>query len=290
MQPLFINLSPDADSGPERRFAVLHTPAHGEPKGLVLYVHPWAEEMNKSRRMAALQARALAEDGFAVLQPDLLGCGNSEGDLSDATWPRWLDDVTASAAWLQQRLGSDKPLWLWGQRLGALLAAQAADRLPRCDGLLFWQPSTSGKTVLQQFLRLKTAGQLASGGGREAAQPVRQQLAAGQTLEIAGYRLSPALAQGLEGAALKPPARPCRVEWLEVGPPDAQDISPAAQQAAGRWREAGCAVRAQVVGGPSFWQTVEIEDAPALITATRAAMADSPSSSGIAATRSVASA
>jgi len=42
--------------------------------------------MNKSRRMVALQARALAGRGFAVLQMDALGCGDSAGDMQDATW------------------------------------------------------------------------------------------------------------------------------------------------------------------------------------------------------------
>ena len=44
-------------------------------------VKAWAEEMNKARRMAALQARLLAENGYAVLQIDLHGCGDSSGDL-----------------------------------------------------------------------------------------------------------------------------------------------------------------------------------------------------------------
>src|SRR5687767_10614876 len=55
-----------------RRFCLFHTP-QGAVRALVFYIHPFAEEMNKSRRMAALQARSLAEAGFAVLQLDLLG-------------------------------------------------------------------------------------------------------------------------------------------------------------------------------------------------------------------------
>lgn len=45
-------------------------------RGSIVYIHPFAEEMNKSRRMAALQARALTLAGFAVLQLDLIGCGD----------------------------------------------------------------------------------------------------------------------------------------------------------------------------------------------------------------------
>ena len=55
-----------------RLFCLLHRPA-GETaiKGAVLYVHPFAEEMNRSRRMAALQAKAMASAGYMVLQVDL---------------------------------------------------------------------------------------------------------------------------------------------------------------------------------------------------------------------------
>jgi len=37
--------------------------------------------MNKSRRMAALQARVFAAMGFGVLQIDLFGCGDSRANL-----------------------------------------------------------------------------------------------------------------------------------------------------------------------------------------------------------------
>jgi hypothetical protein len=69
MHPLFLPPAPGAAGGP--RFAVLHRPP-GTPRGLVVFVHPFAEEMNKARRMAALQARALAGHGWAVLMSDLL--------------------------------------------------------------------------------------------------------------------------------------------------------------------------------------------------------------------------
>jgi len=67
------------------RFCIFH-PAAGALRGAVLYLHPFAEEMNKSRRMAALQSRMLAARGIAVLQIDLFGCGDSSGDFGDASW------------------------------------------------------------------------------------------------------------------------------------------------------------------------------------------------------------
>src|SRR6476660_7010955 len=77
-----------------RRFCILHTPPEGSARDrTIVYAPPFGEEMNKSRRMAALQARALATAGWAVVQVDLLGCGDSDGEFADASWGRWVDDI-----------------------------------------------------------------------------------------------------------------------------------------------------------------------------------------------------
>ena len=73
------------------------------PRGRLLYLHPFAEEMNKSRRMAALACRALAAAGFAVLQIDLRGCGDSSADFGDASWADWQADVRVGMAELDRR-------------------------------------------------------------------------------------------------------------------------------------------------------------------------------------------
>ena len=184
----------------------------GAIRGLVLYVHPFAEEMNKARRMAALQARALAQVGYSVLQIDLSGCGDSSGDFGDATWQSWVSDVVQGCHWLRsqsniQSAASDNvPLWLWGLRAGCLLAVEASGQLVEACNFLFWQPPSSGKPLLQQFLRLKVAGDMLGGQSKGVMESMRQQLAAGSPVEIAGYMLSSGLAMGLEQAALVPPA------------------------------------------------------------------------------------
>lgn len=255
---------------------MLHEPPASPVRALVVYVHPFAEEMNKSRRMAALQARALAQAGHAVLQIDLLGCGDSSGEFEDAAWSDWVDDVRLACRWLAER-HPGLPLWLWGLRAGCLLATQAATALPMPCHFLFWAPTPAGKTVLQQFLRLKSAAALLDGGGKGVTEGLRRDLTAGQTVEIAGYGLSAALAQGLESATLAPPpadsaASRARLLWLDVSTQEGAATSPVAQKTLAQWDAAGHAVHAQAVQGPQFWQTTEIEDAPALLAATLAAL------------------
>jgi exosortase A-associated hydrolase 2 len=255
------------------RLCIYHRP-QGDPQAAVVYVHPLAEEMNKSRRMAALQSRALAAAGVAVLQIDLLGCGDSSGDFGDAGWSDWVDDVVAASAWLQRR--APVPLWLWGLRAGCLLACAAAARLDAPARLLFWQPSANGKLVLQQFLRLKLAAQMLDGAGKAALEQARRDLAAGRTVDIAGYALSAALADGLEQARLAAPPQAERLEWFELSTRTDATLAPASTQTLAAWQQGGCRVHSQLVTGAAFWQTTEIEEAPALIEATLGALASAP--------------
>jgi len=269
-EALFIDLQPGALG---RRFAMHHVPRNGPVLGLAVYVHPFAEEMNKSRRMAALQSAALSEAGWAVLQIDLLGCGDSDGDFGQASWDAWVGDVVQACQWLRRRHELEQaPLCLWGLRSGCLLAAQAAKRLGGAVTFLFWQPVLNGQVLLQQFLRLKLAADLIGGTGKQAMDFARQALADGQHVEIAGYSIAPALAQGLARARLEAPPHAGRVEWFDVTHRLDQAPPPAADSVAAAWQSAGHTVHRHQVVGPSFWQTTEIEVCHDLIDQSVAAM------------------
>jgi len=255
------------------RFCLYHPPA-GSPRGAVLYVHPFAEEMNKSRRMAALQARAMAGAGFAVLQIDLFGCGDSAGDFVDARWSVWKDDLARAQRWLQQR--APGPLHLWGLRLGALLACDYA-QAPQAPlaSLMLWQPVQSGKQFFTQFLRLKVANAMLGEGkdGATTTGALRAQLTAGASLEVAGYELAPQLAAELDAvdlAAMSPPSIP--VSWFEVVPAAERPLPPVAARQLDVWRQTGVSVHSVVVAGMAFWATQEISECPALLEATDKAL------------------
>jgi uncharacterized protein len=282
MSPAFepLYLSPSR-SDASRRFCIWHPPQPGQGlRGPVVHVHAFAEEMNKSRRMVAQQARALAASGFGVLQLDLFGCGDSDGEFGQARWPIWLADVAAAceaadARWQVATGGTAAAeRWLWGHRLGALLAAQAATQAgPAPWNLLLWQPVLNGKAHLQQFLRLDAAASML-GKSRPPGHPgARERLNQGEPVEVAGYGIHPALAEAIDAVRLKPPPASVRVAWLDVAPQPAAAAAPATQLALDAWRAAGCDVRHAGVTGPAFWQTTEIEDAPQLLPATAAAMA-----------------
>ena len=252
-----------------QRLIVLHEPA-GKPRGVVVGAAAFAEEMNKGRRTSALGARAMAREGFLVAQVDLAGCGDSSGDLVSASWDAWVEDVVDTARWAAGLVDPDTPLVLWGTRAGCLVTSQARARLQRPADLLLWQPQPNGKLVLQQFLRLKMAGQLQQGATKGVTEGLLAELTAGRPVEVAGYDLGSGVALGLSKAQLvAPPAGSgSRVLWLEVSAQTPPELLPASQNLVERWRGSGHDVHAEAVNGPLFWQTQDIEEASALVECT----------------------
>lgn len=255
------------------RFCVLRKPSEGSAcHGAIIHVPAFAEEMNKSRRMVALQADAWAQDGWMVLQIDFGGCGDSEGDFADAGWDGWLEDVRYAHEWASAQ--TNGPVWLWGLRLGAVLAAEAADRFQLECGLLLWQPVVSGKQHLQQFLRMWKMAQVVGKSGPGDELPPQQRLAAGETVEIAGYAITPDLARGMEASSLTAAAAvPLGVHWFQLSPAGEVAPSPAFERLERQWAGAGFGARHHALVGPSFWQSQEIEVAQDLIDRSRRVLA-----------------
>lgn len=260
-----------------QRLCVYHGPASDKaPLAALVFVHACGEEMNKSRHMVALQARALSRAGCAVLTIDLLGCGDSSGDLQDASWSDWLADIEAACNWMTEHL-PQTPIWLWGQRAGALLASAVAQRRTRPTHLLLWQPLVSGKPQVQQLLRMKAAAGLGAGmPAGEAITDIKQALAQGGAVEIGGYTWPAALMQALESAMLERPVAPGRVAWIEVSNRPDPSLAPTSSKLLETWRGLGAEVDSRAVRGPAFWQTTELEVAPELLSATVSAVLQAP--------------
>ena len=250
-----------------QRFCVFHPPA-GPCAGAVLIAPPFGDEMNKSRRMIALQARRLAALGFGVLQIDLQGCGDSDGELRDVRWAGWQADLEAGAAWLSARL--EAPLYLLGLRMGALLALDLARSRPGVSGIVLWQPLASGDAFITQLLRLKLAGSMALADGAPAPSTtaLRAALAAGEMLEIGGYEITGALAGDLAALDLRALAPTIPVHWFDMVADAERPLPPAAARTIDAWRAEGVTLTAAAVAGPAFWSTQEISESGALLDAT----------------------
>ena len=250
--------------GESKRFCLFHEP-RGVSRGALLHVHPFAEEMNLSRRMSAMQARSFAEAGYAVLQLDLFGCGDSDGEFGGAAWSTWVDDIVAAANWLQGRTGS-APVF-WGVRAGCLVAAEAARAIGQPAKFLFWQPVASGETHWRQFLRMQLAGEvIAETEGAAVAHP-RDQIDRMAAVEVAGYRVSPDLVSGLVSSRLDLPPTQGKVLCIEVNAGGAH-LTPLAAAQVETWRANGHEVRSATLAGPAFWQSADAPECQALVEMT----------------------
>jgi exosortase A-associated hydrolase 2 len=236
-------------------FYLLLEPTVVEAHSSVLFLPPFAEELNKSRRIVASQARSLAAAGFNVMLLDLTGCGDAGGDFVDASWEIWLQDASFAAQTLTA-LGTG-PLMLWGLRLGALLACELSQSRSDIDKLVLWQPVLNGEHQIDQFLRLRTAASVLNSSVTFDRKSLWNQLRSGHSLEIAGYELSPEMALEIAKARLNDFNPGCLVKWLEIGNSPNGSLSVASENVATHWREQGFGVDTGYVQGEPFWRTVD---------------------------------
>ncbi len=128
-------------------YAIYYPPVSGaSATQILLHIPAFAEEMNKSRRMVALQAREFARHDYGVLVIDLFGTGDSQGDFSDASWSLWKQSLTEICAQLLQQ-GFN--VSFWALRSGALLALDVAEhaQLPLKNLLTLTAMESEAKAV-----------------------------------------------------------------------------------------------------------------------------------------------
>ena len=259
------------DTSIGRRFCVFHAANENtQCRGAVLVAAPFGEEMNKSRKMLALQAKNLAQQGFAVLVVDLYGCGDSDGEFKDASWAQWKDDLHVAFSWLREHC--DAPISLLGLRLGALLALDfMRDTAHQVDRLILWQPVLNGQQFLTQFFRLKLANDILSGSQEQSGSTlaIRQQLNAGEIVEIAGYEVSSKLSASIDAlnltdfVSIKPP-----IYWFEIQNEASASLPPAKQKVIDFWQQHQVNAHLEQIPGHDFWMTQEISVCNELVERT----------------------
>jgi len=250
-EPFFI----DGPAG--RIFALLRAPA--EADRCVLFVPPFGEEMNKSRRQFTETTVDLVARGHAALLIDLYGTGDSEGDFSDASWSAWKQSVTAAVAWAGANALAVESLV--AMRLGCALAAEAlSDAGHQLTKSVFWQPVASGAQFMTQFLRLRVAASMMEDGDQQTVDDLKKRLDSGETLQISGYPVTPELWRGIEQVSLAENLGKHLglLKIFETGRARDGGLSPAGQRVVSAAEECGLDVDGQRVAGDPFWMATEI--------------------------------
>jgi len=167
----------------------LHVPAGGARGGVVI-CPPLGYEQVLGYRGLRLLSQELESHGIASLRFDYVGEGDASGDTAvpDAA-KHWLETIEHAVTAL--RSAGVERIVLAGLAAGALLAAEAARRIPDLDGLVLWDPALSGHRFLR---RQKSLFDLTV--GEEATDPDR--------LTLLSLSLHPESIEWLEGVEITP--------------------------------------------------------------------------------------
>jgi len=238
----------------------------GAVRGHIVYLPPFAEEMNRCRAIVATQARAFAARGFACTLLDFYGTGDSDGVLEDASLQRWHDDIHTTIETLRSESGA--PLLLWGLRLGALIALDFAARGRQAvSGIILWQPVTSAALFVNQMLRQRIAMLSMRGLPAEKTADIRERLAQGEDVEIAGYRVSGKLLAELEAIDLTRMRGLCsgRIHWIEHVLERGREPGPATRKAIAELEALDNTIDQHTFTGAQIWQVANREPADELL-------------------------
>ncbi|GAB2929877.1 serine aminopeptidase domain-containing protein [Rheinheimera gaetbuli] len=233
----------------------------------VVVIPPFAEEMNKSRHLLTALMRQLAAKGCSCFMLDNYGTGDSEGDLDSATTAIWRADLQQLLSKLRDE-GFEQVSFI-AVRFGAL---QLFDLLNHSNlaltakQLVLWQPMFDVTKFWQQFVRIKVAEAMA-GGAKISQKDIEQQLTNGETVEIAGYPISPAFYQSLLHMHTTLPASLNQFElsWFETSLLD--NIALPVQKQL-QLLQQSAAVNFVQLKAESYWQTSELASADELISLT----------------------
>jgi pimeloyl-ACP methyl ester carboxylesterase len=172
-----------------RLFGVIDCADRRAPDAGVVLCHPYAEEKQLTDRVLVRFARRLADAGFAALRFDCRGYGESQGELQDSTLETQIGETLAAAALLRSRFRLKSVVFL-GVRLGATIAALAAERDPDVSGLVLWSPIVSGRTYVRELVRKKLAELLAMHDGTPTRDQILESLKTDGRIEFDGGYLT----------------------------------------------------------------------------------------------------
>lgn len=113
----------------QRLHGMLHLPLepYSKPVPCVMLLHGFTGQALEPHRFFIQIARALAKQGIAAFRFDFRGSGNSEGDFSEMTAQRELEDARAALRLLESRPELDAARFgLLGLSMGGMIAALTA--------------------------------------------------------------------------------------------------------------------------------------------------------------------
>ena len=133
-----MELQVDFQSGDQQVFGVLHVPESTPAPGIIM-CHGFTGHKAETHRLFVDAARDFTRNGLAVLRFDFRGSGDSEGEFSEMTVSREIDDARAALGFLTARPEVDPArVGVLGLSLGGCVAACLAGADQRVRALVLW--------------------------------------------------------------------------------------------------------------------------------------------------------
>ena len=166
----------------------------------VIFVPPFAEEMNRSKRMYVLCSRLLADSGVHAFCFDYSGTGDSSGEWGDFSYSDWVEDLNQIYKYATNL--SSKVSFI-ALRFGALVLADAIDQCDMdVDRCVFWDPIENGEILTRQLIRIKIAAAMADESKKLTTKEISQNIQETGYLESGGYYLSKSLIDDINSKKL----------------------------------------------------------------------------------------
>lgn len=233
---------------------MLHSPPDGRVHATGVFCNAFGDERKSSCLAVTRLARTLASRGMAVLRFDYWGCGDSPGEFADASVATRLADIRGALEYLSARSAADT-IWLLGLRLGATLAARAAEQIRNCAGLVLIEPIPDGGAYVEALLQRKRVRQMlttGSGSGRAAATQ--------DTTDLDGYALRQSTVDELRALRIAPGEVGFSGPVLIVQASFNDKPKREAEAVRGAYEAAGARVDIRPVVLPPFWSRIDITD------------------------------
>jgi pimeloyl-ACP methyl ester carboxylesterase len=216
--------------------SMLHLPSGVSRAGVTIAPSLLTDRI-RTYRAEVETARSLARRGIAVHRFDYRGFGQS--DEYPATASSMIEDVEVAGSMLDSTVG-DVPTISMGIGWGALVAATRQN----VNGLVLWEPPTSGKAYLREARRANKIALMGSVGPEAERQ---------RDTEVLGFDISDlfrASASSLDLAEVEPPQA---VLWMTTG----DKLSQADSRVVDGWKESGSAVEVVTLGTNESWWFIQ---------------------------------
>tara|TARA_R110002049_G_scaffold147342_1_gene310155 strand:+ start:124754 stop:125497 length:744 start_codon:yes stop_codon:yes gene_type:complete len=237
----------------------------------VILVPPFAEEMNRSKKMYVLCARLLANAGIHSLCFDFAGTGDSYGEWGDFDYSDWkqnLIDVYQFAKKFASNIS------LITMRDGGLISLNLVKQNDiNIDKCVLWDPIDSGEVLIRQLIRMKIANAMAGDLKKITTREVLDEIDKSGFLEVGGYHVSSDLiaaikaekiAEGIESVLGS-----TELHWMTTGKSNGNNALPICLSRLNLADNALEQLKVHSVNDVRFWMQQEVTISPFLLRQTR---------------------